>query len=78
MTDQIDCAREQIEIGSVVTLKSGGPLMTVKSDHATGLGVEYACCWIDAAGHPQTAFYCKDMLHVELSGDKKANTNPRL
>ena len=43
---------QEIKIGSVVRLKSGGPAMTVTSIHESGMGtgpIHAYCSWFDSS-----------------------------
>lgn len=48
---------DQIVVGRTVRLKSGGPLMTVKSIDSQTLELKAACVWFDAQNQPQEAVY---------------------
>lgn len=48
------------QIGDVVRLKSGGPMMTVTGYDKKSIYIE--CCWIAEDGSPQDSHYPEDSL----------------
>lgn len=50
---------EEIKIGSIVYLRSGGPTMTVDviKNRWTGAGAEASCYWIDEHGRQNHAWF---------------------
>jgi uncharacterized protein YodC (DUF2158 family) len=58
MTIHRDNHRTGFRVGDVVTLKSGGPRMTVVSDGAD----ELVCQWFDERGHFRQETFHRDTL----------------
>jgi uncharacterized protein YodC (DUF2158 family) len=54
-----------IEIGSVVQLKGGGPIMTVTAEGKDGEGKKrLTCTWFDKDGHEKTGGYPEAALEI--------------
>jgi len=62
---------EDFRVGGVVTLKSGGPLMTIreakthKGDYFNLAWWEVTCVWFDSANRLQTSIFSSDELVIE-------------
>jgi uncharacterized protein YodC (DUF2158 family) len=53
---------QNFEIGSIVTLKSGGPNMTVKSFNTPGAVWQYTCQWFSGKKLEQGVFSQDSLL----------------